>query len=163
MRLLVAFLLVLSLGCRREHEQAKADPATNKLKSAPSSPTSGPAPEALLPPRCVKGANTELVVSSAATEAVESITKAEIDDALCPPLGVARTCLQKLIQPDQEFEATLEVKLTAGPGGELKLTLDGGTLADVTMRGCIRDAILAAKLPNGPGEGRYVVRVRASP
>ncbi len=163
MRPFVVILLALSIGCRREVEQAKADPASTRPKAVASSPTSGPAPEALLPPRCVKGQNTKLTLSAAATEAVESITKAELDDALCPQLSGARSCLQKLVQADQDFEGTVEAKVTAGPEGELKVILDGGTLKDQGMRACLRDALLGAKLPHGPGEGRYSLRVRARP
>lgn len=106
----------------------------------------------------MKGAETTLRLTGVATEAVEDTTKAEIDDALCPRLTAARTCLGALVGPSQAFDATVDVHLRAGPDGAIKVTL-GGTLRDATMRACVRDALLGAHLPRGPAEGRYDVRV----
>lgn len=176
-----AFLcLMFAIGCRREVEQAKPDPIVKS--AAPSAPTTMPAPPATVAARCVDGSTdgiglgtvggfggapiaipepAPVVVQGSATEAIESVTKAEIDDALCPKLLDVRKCLTALTRGDLAFEAVVDAKLTIDAGGELKVVLDGGTLKDDAMKACVRDGLLTGKLAHGPGEGRYSVRIVA--
>lgn len=154
----LGIVCLLVLGCRREPEKVQADPA-RPVTADRASPTTMPPPPATEPSKCHVGGL--VAVDGRATEAVESITKAEIDDALCPQLADLRTCLAGLTKGELAFEALVTAKLTIDAGGALKVVLDGGTLKDDAMKTCVRDALLAASLPHGPGEGRYEVRITA--
>lgn len=161
---LFAVLILLSVGCRRETPEARPDPITKTKSSSPvePSPTSGEAPAKTGVARCVVGDGASPVtIEGSATEAVESVTKAELDDAFCAHLPEAQKCVAAITRGDKVFEATLEAKLEIGPDGRVKAMLDGGTLRDQAMRSCVRDALLATQMPNGPGSGRYSVRVLA--